>query len=112
MPFLQRLAESYPEIAVIGVSQDDKQTTDEWCRGNGITFTQVQDTNLGLSRRFGLRSVPYIYCLDASGSVLTEVNAWSKDAVEGISEQLAKHLGIDRRILFSSGETVVSFKPG
>ena len=114
MPYYQRLQEKYPEAAVVGVCQETKDVTADYCRQNGLTFTQVADEDDGLpaSRLFGPDVVPTYVLIDESGEVLAGGEGWSADALNAIGSQIGAALGVDRGDIVPEGEPVPRLKPG
>lgn len=112
LPFFDRLAQRYPGATVVGVSQDDAPTASAYCEANGVTFKQVSDGGLKISRALGLEVVPAYALTDSSGEVLEAGNAWDVAKVESIGRLLADRLGVAHEPLVTPADEVPAFKPG
>ncbi|MCH8980010.1 MAG: TlpA family protein disulfide reductase [Armatimonadetes bacterium] len=114
IPYYQRLQEKFPEANVVGVCQETKDVTADYCRQNGLTFKQVADEDDGLpvSRLFGPEAVPSYVLTDESGRVLAGGEGWSADALNSIGSQIGAALGVERGDVVPAGEPVPRLKPG
>lgn len=114
MPFYQRLADANPKAAVVGICQDDGQTTTAYCQENGIKFPQVadEDDGLAVTGLFKPETVPCYYLTDADGKVLVGGEAWNADDLNEISARMASAAGAEAGALVPETEDVPRFKPG
>ena len=114
-PFLQRISERFsgPSISVLGVSQDDPHSTEEFNREYGVTFpTLVDDDGYPVSNAYGLTNVPSIFLVTADGTVKVSCMGFDKAALERITDELARYRNTSPLPLFLPDEVVPAFKPG
>ncbi len=113
-PYFERLAQRLKSagVALIGVSQDDRETTADFMKTYGMTFPVALDTKgYPASNAYGLTNVPTMFEIGADGVIGLSSIGWSKEDVEAI---LAKHGGAKGKTppLFAAGETVADFRAG
>lgn len=114
LPFYQRLHETYPGAAVIGISQDDSETVKSYCEEKGLTFPQVadQDDGLALTKVFRPETVPNYFYTDNTGIVHVAGEAWNADALNDIAARMGEFLGEKRPVLVPESEPIARFTPG
>lgn len=112
LPFFDRLATRYPKCDVVGVSQDDASATQSYCESNSIGMRQLVDSDLAVSRAFGLSSVPFFALTDAEGRLIVSGNAWDAARLESIARHVADRLGEEYSPIVTPEDQVPSFKPG
>jgi peroxiredoxin len=76
LPYLNSLAGN--KVQVVGISQDDQTTTEDFKRQLGIQFPIEIDHELKLSREYGPQTVPTMFLIDSSGRVLRAVVGFDK----------------------------------
>ncbi len=106
-PFLERLAES-DNIEVVGISQDDSESTLEFRGEFGITFTTLLDEakkGYPVSDAFGIATVPSIFLIEPGGQISMAEAGFSKRDLEAVG----KIAGVSP---FVPGEKVPEFKAG
>jgi peroxiredoxin len=110
LPFLDRVyrGRTPGSINIYGVSQDDPETTREFCAEFGITFPMLLDTEEGgytASNAYNIAHVPSLFLLDRDGTI-----AWS---LEGFNKRefvaLAAQAGVTP---FQPDENVPEWKAG
>ena len=106
-PFLERLAKS-DNIAVIGISQDDLESTEEFRKELGITFTTLLDEKrkgYPASNGFGITHVPSLFLVGPGGSISLAGDGFSRRDLEAVGTIA----GVKP---FKDGEKVPEFKAG
>lgn len=114
-PFLQRISERFAgkTISVIGISQDDENSTKEFNQEYGVTFpTLIDDASYTASNAYGLTNVPTIFLIAPDGTVKVSCMGFDKAALEEIARELGQHEKVSAAPLFLPGEIVPAFKPG
>lgn len=112
MPFFDRIARRYPEAAVVGLCQDDPETSQAYVREQGFAFKLAVDEGLTATRRFELRTVPTYWLVGADGEVLIAGESWDAAKVDAIGSRLAAMLGKPSVPVVTPEDGVPSFKPG
>ncbi|HRF61247.1 MAG TPA: TlpA disulfide reductase family protein [Fimbriimonadaceae bacterium] len=112
MPFFDRIARRYPGATVVGLCQDDDETSRAYVREHGFEFTLAIDEGLAATRRFELRTVPTYWLVGAGGDVLIAGESWDAGKVEAIGARLAEMLGQTPEPIVTPDDGVPAFKPG
>lgn len=113
IPFWQRLHNRFPSAEILAVSQDEVQTTAEWCNDHDITMRQLIDApGQRVSRQFGIKTVPAFWLTDHTGGVLVEGESWDRGKLEQINTVLSAKLGQPYEPLVTEDDGVPAFKPG
>jgi peroxiredoxin len=106
-PYLERLAAS-SEIQVIGISQDDADSTAGFNQRFGVTFhTLLDEFSAGYpaSNAYGISSVPTLFLVDRDGRVAKSFTGFSKRDIEDLGERG----GVT---VFQESENVPAWKAG
>jgi peroxiredoxin len=106
-PYLERMAAS-TGVQVIGISQDDANTTTGFNRRFGVTFeTLLDESKAGypVSNEFGISIVPSIFLVEQDGTISKSFSGFSKRDMEAVGERA----GIPP---FSPEEKVPEHRPG
>jgi len=88
-PYLERMAAS-STIQVIGISQDDRGSTESFCQRFGLTFPTLLDQSkesYPASNAYGISSVPSLFLVEHDGNVAKAFNGFSKRDLEGLGER-------------------------
>jgi peroxiredoxin len=107
LPFLERLHES-SRLQIIGVSQDDAESTREFCRQLHLTFPMLlddPDANYPVSQAFGIANVPSLFLVKKDSGIEWSVSGFSRKALEDLGHDL--HVAV-----FRADDRVPDFKPG
>jgi peroxiredoxin len=83
LPYLNALNGS--SVQVLGISQDPEPATREFVRQMQIAFPVEVDQGLKLSRAYDPQSVPTIFLVDKSGSILRSVVGFDKAALNELA---------------------------
>ena len=113
-PFLERLHRIFQDkpAQVWGISQDNREDTEEFCREYNITFPVLLDeTNYTISNDYGLYFVPTLYMIDPDGKVQVASEGFCR------ADLLAVHNSIMNSSdgapdLFGKNESIPEYKPG
>jgi peroxiredoxin len=114
-PFLERLFKAYASDRTTfwAISQDNARDTRDFCAEYGITFPALLDEDgYPASNDYGLTNVPTFYLIAPGGTVQVDSVGFEKQALEKISEELARFLGRPVAPVFEPGEIVPDSKPG
>lgn len=106
-PYLQRMSAS-TAVQVIGISQDNANTTQRFNQRFGVTFPTLMDESKAgypVSNQFGIRTVPSIFLIEPDGTISTAFSGFSKREMQAVGERA----GIQP---FSPGENVPETRPG
>lgn len=106
-PYLQRMAAS-TGVQVIGISQDDANTTTGFNRRFGITFQTLLDQSKAgypVSNEFGIGTVPSIFLVEQDGTISRAFSGFSKRDMQAIGERA----GVQP---FLPDENVPEMRPG
>ncbi len=106
-PYLERLAAS-SKIQIIGISQDDKGSTEGFRQRFGLTFRTLLDQSkedYPASNAYGISSVPSLFLVEQGGNVATAFNGFSKRDLESLGDRA----GIP---IFRADENVPEWKAG
>ena len=104
-PFLERLSAA-KELRINGVSQDDANTTREFCHEFGLSFPMALDDprNYQVSNAYKITHVPSLFLVE--GNAITEAfNGFSRADLE----RIGKRFGVS---VFRPGEKTPDFRPG
>ena len=107
MPYLERLAKS-TNVNIVAVSQDDAETTEEFRKEFGITYTTLIDPEAKgyrASNDFGITHVPSMFLVEPDGDISMAWTGWSKRDMKA----LGNVAGLDP---FRKGESVPDFRAG
>jgi peroxiredoxin len=88
-PYLERLAAS-SSIQVIGVSQDDAESTRNFKERFGVTFPTLLDESKDgypASNGYGISSVPSLFLVEPDGRVSKSFSGFSKADLEAVGER-------------------------
>jgi peroxiredoxin len=105
LPFLERLA---PAVTIIGISQDDAASTQEFLEYFRITFPVLIDPaneHYAVSNAYRLTNVPSMFLIEPDGKISWTLNGFHKGDLEGLGNRFG-------RVLFLETEVVPMMKPG
>ena len=70
LPAIEKLHARHPEIAIVGVSEDERESqAKELATKYGLTFPVVHDVQQVLAARYRVTDLPVTYVLDGKGNV-------------------------------------------
>ncbi|HVL39584.1 MAG TPA: redoxin domain-containing protein [Fimbriimonadaceae bacterium] len=113
LPFYQRLAERYPHLTVLGVAQNTLLETETYCDANRITFPQVADEDLHISRAYEIGIVPaFFFTSGDGGEVQISGTGWDRQRLEEVGIRVAGMRGMPAEALVLDTDGVPNYKPG
>lgn len=112
LPFFDRLAARFPGADVVGISQDDAESTRLYCEEHGIGMRQLVDADLRVTRSLSLQSVPFFGLVQADGALVESGYAWDVARLEAIAKLLSSGAGEPYQPLVTDADHVPAFKPG
>jgi thiol-disulfide isomerase/thioredoxin len=92
LPAVERLHREHPEVAFVGVSEDDYSSAARKVVSSfGLTFPVVHDADKGLRGRFRVMELPMTFVADKTG-VVTWVGgpAQTEDDLERVVESVSR----------------------
>lgn len=113
-PFIERMyGQQKRSASFIGISQDDAQSTRDFCRTYGVTFPVALDgPGYPVSSVYRLTNVPTIYLIDPDGTIRKDSTGFEKAALEEISRSLAVARSAVPASLFLAHEELPAHRPG
>jgi peroxiredoxin len=115
-PFLERLHREYgsDKVAIVGVSQDNKNDTAAFMRKYGVTFPSLLDdpATYKVSNAYGLSNVPSLFLISPEGDIKLSSVGWVRADVEDLNRRLADANHTSLRRLFRPGDDVLEARPG
>ncbi len=114
-PFLQKLHQAYGRkgLLVLGVSQDDGETTVQFSREHGCTFDSVLDADdYSLSLQYGIETVPVLFLVGQDGLVWKVQEGWARDEWNELSSFIARMLKAETVLVSADGDGAPAWKPG
>ena len=106
-PYLERLAPS-ESLQVIGISQDDAESTRQFNHRFGVTFPTLVDPDAKdypVSNAYGISSVPSLFVVEPGGEISTAFNGFSKRDLEALGQRA----GVE---MFKAADNVPEWKAG
>jgi peroxiredoxin len=115
-PFFERLHKAYgsQKVAIVGISQDDKQDTAAFLKEYGVTFPALLDDPAGyvVSNAYGLTNVPSWFFIGQDAAIKISSVGWVRADVESLNRQLSDANHTSLRRLFHPADDVRDFSPG
>jgi len=115
LPYLERIYKAYSggKVAIVGISQDEQNYTEEFAREYRITFPLLLDPvdDYPASNAYDLTNVPSIFFI-AEGGVKLSIVGWDKRDMERLNAEVARASGVPLQPLFGKGEDVPASKAG
>jgi peroxiredoxin len=113
-PLYDRLAQKLKQagVTMIGVSQDDRQSTLDFMRRFGVNFPVALDgRGYIVSNAYGLTNVPTVFEIQQNGTVGMSSVSWAREEVEEIAR---KYTGAAEAVipLFAPKEKIAEYKAG
>jgi hypothetical protein len=97
---------------MIGVSQDDSQSTLDFMRRFGVNFPVALDgRGYIVSNAYGLTNVPTVFEIQQDGTIGMSSVSWAREEVEAIAR---KYSGAEEAAapLFQAKEKIAEYKAG
>ena len=113
-PLYDRLAQKLKSagVTMIGISQDDRDSTVDFMRRFGVNFPVALDgRGYIVSNAYGLTNVPTVFEIQQDGIIATSSVSWAKEEVEAIYKKYSGQAGTTAP-LFDRKERIADFKAG
>jgi peroxiredoxin len=107
LPYLSRLSQE-TGVPVLGISQDDAETTRDFKAAYRLPFQTVLDTaetGYAVSNAYKITHVPSLFLLEPDGVISLSESGFSRSALESIAQRFGG-------AVFRQGEQVPEFRPG
>lgn len=115
-PFLQRIyqANGNKNVAIIGISQNEKKDTAAFLKQYGVTFPVLLDDThtYAVSNAYGLTNVPTLFWIAPDGEIEITTVGWSRKDVEEFNQRAAGISSTGAQTLFRPDEQVADFRAG
>src|SRR3954468_1431420 len=107
-PFLERISRAYAKdkLAVIGVSQDSRESTLEFMKKFGVSFPVLLDDTkrYPASNAYRLTNAPSIFLGSSSGKIECSCVGWRKDDIQNLNQNAGKLGGSAPAEIFKKNE--------
>jgi peroxiredoxin len=115
-PFLERINKAHGNrnLAIVGVSQNEKKDTAAFIKEFGLTFPVLLDdtSRYPVSNAYGLTNVPSIFWIAQDGEIEISSIGWVRKEVDEINRKAAEITGGTPAPVFRAGEDVPDFRAG
>jgi peroxiredoxin len=115
-PFLQRIyaAHGNKNVAIVGISQNEKRDTAAFVKEYGLTFPVLLDDTSAypVSNAYGLTNVPTLFWIAPDGEIEVSSVGWVRKDVEELNQRAAQASAAATKSLFRRDEQVADFRAG
>ena len=115
-PFLQRIyaAHGNKNVAIVGISQNEKRDTSAFVKEYGVTFPVLLDDTSAypVSNAYGLTNVPTLFWIAPDGEIEVSSVGWVRKDVEELNQRAAQASAAATKSLFRRDEQVADFRAG
>jgi peroxiredoxin len=115
-PFLQRIYQAHgnKNVAIIGISQNEKKDTAAFLKQYGETFPVLLDDThtYTVSNAYGLTNVPTLFWIAPDGEIEISSVAWVRKDVEEFNQRAAGISSTGAPTLFRPDEQIADFRAG
>ncbi len=115
-PFLDRIYRAYGHrnVAIVGISQNDKKDTAAFIKEYGVSFPVLLDdtSSYPVSNAYCLTNVPSIFWIAQDGEIEISSVGWLRKEIDEINRKAAKTTGEGPKPIFRPGEDVPDFRAG
>jgi len=115
LPYLERIYKAYADskVAIVGISQDEQNHTEDFAREYGASFPLLLDPadRYPASNAYDITNVPSIFLI-ADDEVRLSIVGWDKGDMERLNAEVARASGVPVQPLFRKGEDVPASKAG
>ena len=114
-PYLERLFQAHKTEAmtIVGISQDDLESTRRFMKQYGVTFPVLLDDpgQYRASNDYGLTNVPTVFLISRKGEIELTSVGWARGEMEELNSRLAM-MSPEQNVvpIFRAGEQVVEYK--
>lgn len=115
-PFLERIYKAHggKNVAIVGVSQNDRKDTAAFIKEFGVTFPVLLDdtSTYPASNAYGLTNVPTIFWIGQDAEIEISSVGWDRKEVEEINRRAAELTGDRPKPVFRTDERIPEFRAG
>jgi len=114
-PFLERIYQRYPKdrLTVWGIAQDSPNVTRSFARRYGVTFPLLVDQDdYATSRAYDIMATPSVFLINQEGEIVWQGMGFQKPAIDDLSAEVAKLLGVEPVDVTSGTDDVPPWVPG
>lgn len=113
-PYLQRLHTQYAgdRFQMWGIAQENAADAEAFAKQYGATFPQLIDENLEVTEQYDLTTVPGIYLVDETDTILRQTGAFSKEELNTMARLIAERTGKAYVPVVREEDHAPDFKPG
>lgn len=115
-PFLERIYKAHGDrnLAIVGISQNQKKDTAAFIQEFGVTFPVLLDdtSRYPVSNAYGLTNVPSIFWIAQDGELEISSVGWLRKEIDEINRKAAETTGGAPTPVFRLGEDVPDFRAG
>jgi len=116
LPIIEKIYKAYgsENVAIVGISQNNKRDTNVFIQGFGVTFPVLLDdmNSYPVSNAYGLTNVPSIFWIGQDGEIEISSVGWIKKDIEEINRRIASLVKNQAKPLFQPNEQVADFRAG
>jgi peroxiredoxin len=116
MPYFQRIHKAYGngKVAVIGISQNEKNDTAAFMQKFGVTFPVLLDDtkSFPVSNAYGLTNVPTAFWISTDGQIEISSVGWARVEFEEMVRKAASGAGGTPVPIFQPAEKIADFRAG
>lgn len=112
LPFIERMHKSYRAASVVGVVQNTPEEIADYAKENGLTMTNLPDTNLRISKFLKADIVPAYWLVNREGKVKMSGIGWDRSKIEELAQTLAMESGVPYGPIITLADNAPAFKPG
>ena len=115
LPYLERIYKAYAgsKVAIVGISQDERNYTEDFAHEYGLTFPLLLDPmdRYPASNAYEITNVPSIFLI-TDGEVKLSIVGWDKRDMETLNLEVTRASGGPVQPLFRKGEDIPTSKAG
>lgn len=116
LPYFERIHKAYggKKLAIVGVSQNDKQDTATFVRNFGLSFPVLLDDTktFPASNAHGLTTVPTAFWIAEDGEIEISNVSWVRAEFEELAAKAAAASGTTPTSIFQPSEKIADFRAG
>jgi peroxiredoxin len=115
-PFIERIYQAHGSrnVAIIGISQNDRKETVSFLKEFGGTFPVLLDDakTYPVSNAYGLTNVPTLFWIGQDGTIEISRVGWMRKEIDEINRRAAELSGIRPVPVFRGDENIPEFRAG
>jgi peroxiredoxin len=113
-PCLEKIHQAYTNagLAVWGVSQHDRDASQNFASKYGSTFPILIDAGWRVSHQYDPEVVPTLFLIDADNKITERVASFDKAGLNRLSNAIAARLGVRASVIAPDDDGNPPFRPG